>query len=245
MLNFTAVALALDELGYQPVGIRIDGGDLAHISKEVNDYFKTMSVYCNRSFFKELKIIATGDISEETLHSLNEQNHKIDCFGISTSMVACHRHQTIGGVCKLVELNGHPRIKLSQDIEKVTIPAKKNVYRLYGQDGLALIDLMQTVEELPPQPAQRVLCRHPFEETKRAFVVPTKVEALLKPYWQDGGICRTLPSLEETRQFIENSLKTIRGDVKRHLNPTPYKVCFSVFVMLVLNLVFLLTGGGQ
>lgn len=215
----------MDELGYQPVGIRIDGGDLAHISKEVKEYFETISLYCNRSFFKELKIVATGDINEETLYSLNEQNHKIDCFGISTSMVACQRQQTIGGVCELVELNGHPRIKLSQDIEKVTIPTKKNVYRLYGQGGLALIDLMQMVEEPFPQLSERVLCRHPFEETKRALVVPTKVEALLKPYWQNGKICQALPTLEETKQSIENNLKAIRADVKRHLNPTPYKVC--------------------
>lgn len=64
---------------------------------------------------------------------------------------------------KLVEINGKPKIKLSQDVEKVTMPGKKNVFRLFSSDGNALIDILQKPEEAPPQVGKRVLCRHPFQ----------------------------------------------------------------------------------
>lgn len=227
-MNFCAVALALDELGYKPIGIRIDSCDLVHISKRANAFFNAMSVYCNRPFFNELNIVAAGDINEETLYSLNEQGHKIDSFGVGTSLVTCHRQPSLGVVCKMVEINNQARIKLSQEVGKVTIPGRKIVYRLYGEDGLALVDLMQKADEAPPLIAQRVLCRHPFEETKRAFVAPDKVEALLKPYWLNGKICQKLPSYEDIRKTVKNNLECIRGDIKRNLNPTPYKVNFFV-----------------
>ena len=64
---------------------------------------------------------------------------------------------------KLVEINGKPKIKLSQDVEKVTMPGKKMPFRLYSNDGHALIDLLQRPDEEPPEVNKRVLCRHPFQ----------------------------------------------------------------------------------
>lgn len=86
----------------------------------------------------------------------------------------------MGCVYKLVEINGEPRIKLSQDVAKVTMPGNKNVFRLYSGDGHALIDLMQKECEPAPQVGQKVLCRHPFQESKRAYVIPSGVEPLYK-----------------------------------------------------------------
>jgi len=82
-------------------------------------------------------------------------------------------------------------------VEKVTMPGKKNLFRLYGNDGHALIDLLQLPTELPPEVNHRVLCRHPFQESKRAWVVPSKVETLYTCYWKDGKIQQELPSLEK------------------------------------------------
>ncbi|XP_069957169.1 nicotinate phosphoribosyltransferase isoform X2 [Cherax quadricarinatus] len=175
-------------------------------------------------WFEHLSIVASNDINEETIISLNEQGHKIDCFGIGTHLVTCQRQPALGCVFKLVEINGEAKIKLSQDVEKVTCPGKKAVYRLYGADGHALIDLMHRTSESAPKCGSRVLCRHPFQESKRAYVSPAKVEALFKLYWKDGKIQQDLPNLEEIRDRVTESLQTLRQDHKRNLNPTPYKV---------------------
>lgn len=93
--------------------------------------------------------------------------------------MTCQRQPALGCVYKLVEINGQARIKLSQDVEKITMPGNKNAYRLYNADH-ALIDLMQKVTEEPPKVGQKVLCRHPFQESKRAYVTPSRVELLYK-----------------------------------------------------------------
>lgn len=143
------------------------------------------------------------------------------------STVTCQRQPALGCVYKLVEINNQARIKLSQDVEKVTMPGSKNAFRLFGADGHALIDLMQKVSEPPPEVGQKVLCRHPFQESKRAYVIPTRVECLYKVYWRDGRICQPLPTLDQVRDRVQASLKTVRTDHKRTLNPTPYKVAVS------------------
>lgn len=169
-------------------------------------------------------VMASNDINEETILSLNDQGHKINCFGIGTHLVTCQRQPALGCVYKMVELNGQPRMKLSQDVAKVTMPGCKDAYRLYSESGDALIDLLQRSTEDSPEVNKKVLCRHPFEESKRAYVIPSKVEKLHKVYWQDGRIVHKLPTLNEVREKVRRSLKTLRPDIKRNLNPTPFKV---------------------
>lgn len=207
-MNFCAVALALNDQGYRAVGIRIDSGDLAYLSVLSRETFDLVALRFGVPWFSTLTIVASNDINEETILSLNEQGHRIDCFGIGThlgefkvsnilhvfhigfdhweiflpSIVTCQRQPALGCVYKLVEINEQARIKLSQDVEKVTMPGNKNAYRLYSADDHALIDLLQKVTEDPPQVGKRVLCRHPFQESKRAYVIPSKVEPLYKVY---------------------------------------------------------------
>ncbi|XP_043264237.1 nicotinate phosphoribosyltransferase isoform X1 [Colletes gigas] len=227
LLNFCAVALALNDLGYKSIGIRIDSGDLAYLSNAARDIFERIAAKYNIPWFAKLMICASNDINEETILSLNEQSHKIDCFGIGTHLVTCQRQPALGCVFKMVEINGQPRIKLSQEVGKVTIPGKKDSFRLYGADGYALIDLLQKSTEEVPQVKQKVLCRHPFQESKRAYVIPTRVESLHKVYWKNGKLCQPLPTLHEIRNRVQESLKTLRNDHKRNFNPTPYKVAVS------------------
>lgn len=198
------MALALNDQGYRAVGIRIDSGDLAYLSCLARETFELIAERFQISWFNSLDIVASNDINEETIISLNEQKHKIDCFGIGTHLgkrdtlvnlfttriinwiflmyilVTCQRQPALGCVYKLVEINGQARIKLSQDVEKVTMPGNKSAYRLYSADGHALIDLLLLDDEIPPTVGKKVLCRHPFVESKRAYVIPSRVELLYK-----------------------------------------------------------------
>lgn len=230
LLNFCAVALALNDQGYRAIGVRIDSGDLAYLSCLSRQTFERVAARFKLPWFSNLTIVASNDINEDTILSLNEQGHKIDCFGIGTHLVTCQRQPALGCVYKMVEINSQPRIKLSQDVAKVTMPGDKNVYRLYGSDGHALVDLLQRVDESPPEIGQKVLCRHPFQESKRAYVIPSRVEALYKIYWQDGKVCQKVPTLDQVREHVQTSLGTLRQDIKRNLNPTPYKVRIPKYI---------------
>ncbi|QQP57541.1 Uncharacterized protein FKW44_002563, partial [Caligus rogercresseyi] len=105
----------------------------------------------------------------------------------------------LGCVYKLVDVNGKPKIKLSQDVEKVTMPGRKNVYRLYSSDGHALIDLLLRPTEEPPAVGSK---------SKRAWVTPSKVESLYSIWWKNGKIFRPVPTLDEVRETVQSSLKT-------------------------------------
>ncbi|KAH9374213.1 hypothetical protein HPB48_013698 [Haemaphysalis longicornis] len=188
LLNFSAVAMALNELGYRPVGVRIDSGDLAYLSSCAYQLFHEIANTYHQEWFKSLSIVASNDINEETIVSLNEQGHKINSFGIGTHLVTCQKQPALGCVYKLVEVKNQSCIKLSLDIQKVTIPGRKACYRLYGHQGYALLDLMQKMDEPPPQKGSRVLCRHPFQESKRAYVMPDTVEDLCQLWWDHGKV---------------------------------------------------------
>jgi nicotinate phosphoribosyltransferase len=85
--NFVLVSLSLFHLGYTPIGIRLDSGDLAYLSKEARKIFRQISVQFNLPPFERLKIVASSDLNEATIYSLNQQKHEIDIFGIGTHLV--------------------------------------------------------------------------------------------------------------------------------------------------------------
>ena len=98
-----------------------------------------------------------------------------------------------------MELNGQPRMKLSQDLEKVLIPGRKSAYRLYGMAGWPLLDLLIGSDEVEPKAGERTLCRHPFVEQKRVAVIPSRVEKLHSVVFdKERGALMDLPSLSES-----------------------------------------------
>jgi len=233
--NFLAVSLALHDLGYDCLGIRLDSGDLAYLSKAARKMFAAVDAKLNLGeYFVKKNIVASNDLNEDVLYSLNSQHHEIDTFGIGTNLVTCLKQPALGCVYKLVEMNGIPRIKISQDIEKIVIPGRKVCYRLFGGDGRPVVDLMIQDSEEPPKVGHRMLVCHPFLEKKRAFVTPTRVEELLKLTWDGPGAASKagqllIPtrSLVERREHCLNELASLRQDHLRHVNPTPFKVSVS------------------
>ncbi|OIW20844.1 hypothetical protein TanjilG_24332 [Lupinus angustifolius] len=227
--NFCAVALALNDLGYKAGGIRLDSGDLAYLSCEARKFFCAIEKEFGVPEFGKMFITASNDLNEETIDALNKHGHEIDAFGIGTYLVTCYAQAALGVVFKLVEINNQPRIKLSEDVSKVSIPCKKRSYRLYGKEGYPLVDIMTGENEPSPKVGERILCRHPFQESKRAYVVPQRVEELLQCYW--SGISdkarENLPPLKAIRERCITQLELMRPDHMRRLNPTPYKVSVS------------------
>jgi nicotinate phosphoribosyltransferase len=117
--NFVCVALALHDVGYRALGIRLDSGDLAYLSREARKLFVKIGEKYKIDYFASLSIVASNDLNEATILSLNQQGHEIDVFGIGTQIVTCYNQPALGGVYKLVEISGIPRMKLSEEFEKV------------------------------------------------------------------------------------------------------------------------------
>ncbi|KAJ3675161.1 hypothetical protein LUZ60_004203 [Juncus effusus] len=227
--NFCAVALALNSLGYKATGIRLDSGDLAYLSVQARKIFNIIETEFQITGFGKTAITASNDLNEETIDALNKQGHEMDAFGIGTYLVTCYAQAALGCVFKLVEINNQPRIKLSEDIAKVSIPCKKRIFRLYGKEGYPLVDIMTRENEPTPKEGERILCRHPFIESKRAYVVPQRVDELLKCYWPGNSNKHReeLPSLDKIKNHCIHQLEQMRRDHMRRLNPTPYKVSVS------------------
>eukprot|EP01083_Nonionella_stella_P099637 280142_1 len=232
--NFIAVALALHDLGYKAVGVRLDSGDLAYLSTESRKYFTGIAKEYSIDYFSKFVIVASNDINESVLHALNEQGHEIDAFGIGTHLVTCKRQPALGCVYKLVAINGKPRIKVSQSHSKMTIPGKKMAYRLWTKSrNEPILDIL-VQDPLETKKGKeycrvenQIICEHPFEISKRCRVIPNKVDQLLVNVFEKGKVVYKSPSLKKRREFCLDQIRKFRSDYLRYTNPTPYKVAVS------------------
>lgn len=224
--NFLAVASALITAGYKPRGVRLDSGDLAYLSRQCRLQFNEAAVLFKQPELAECVIVASNDLTEETILSLRQQGHEIDVFGVGTNLVTCQSQPALGGVFKLVETLGIARIKISEDFEKIQIPGAKKAFRLYGSKGSPVVDLLCQDDESEPQIGVPILCMHPFVQSKRCYISPTKVESLLNIVWR-GRLLVDLPTDAEIRAHVQSQLANLRTDHLRVLNPTPYKVAVS------------------
>src|SRR5262245_15472969 len=209
--NSLSVALALGASGYRPLGIRIDSGDLSYLSLEARRMFRETAAATGQDWLVKMSITASNDINEETLWALRHQGHEIDAFGIGTHLVTCYGQPAFGGVYKLVSLDGQSRIKLSNDAAKIKIPGRKEASRLIRGDGKAFIDLMVAVGSTPPRAGERVLCRHPFEETTRVYVVPSGVIPRHELVW-DGRRARSRAAPAAVRARVRDEMQLRRDD---------------------------------
>tara|TARA_B110000090_G_scaffold186577_1_gene215438 strand:- start:51 stop:458 length:408 start_codon:yes stop_codon:yes gene_type:complete len=96
--NFLCVGLALHDLGYPVVGIRLDSGDLAYLSKKTRQMFIDTDKHTGLDIFSKKMIVASNDLNEEVLYSLDAEGHEIDCFGVGTNLVTCLKQPALGCV---------------------------------------------------------------------------------------------------------------------------------------------------
>ncbi|MFA6227783.1 MAG: nicotinate phosphoribosyltransferase [Patescibacteria group bacterium] len=236
--NYLAVALALAECGYTPLGIRLDSGDLAYLSNVVYGGYELIKRHrpCQHCDFTKQAIVASNDIDEAILWSFRSQKHHITHFGIGTRLANC---PALGGVYKLVQIGDRPVIKLSMNSnsEKMTIPGAKRAIRLYGADGKAILDLLVADEEYTHivqriRESNEILCRDPVSETVRCKVRPTTYKQLHRFVFSDG---KRLDFLAQGVLGVQAHVKQqfereMREDHLRPENPTPFKVAVTELV---------------
>eukprot|EP00190_Bangiopsis_sp_CCMP1999_P004450 CAMPEP_0198731022 /NCGR_PEP_ID=MMETSP1475-20131203/27628_1 /TAXON_ID= ORGANISM="Unidentified sp., Strain CCMP1999" /NCGR_SAMPLE_ID=MMETSP1475 /ASSEMBLY_ACC=CAM_ASM_001111 /LENGTH=506 /DNA_ID=CAMNT_0044493923 /DNA_START=192 /DNA_END=1712 /DNA_ORIENTATION=+ len=224
--NFIVVALALLDFGYEPVGIRLDSGNLAHLSVEARKEIERAAKLSSRPELCSSHIMASNDINEDVLLSLHETEHNIDSFGIGTNLVTCQSQPALGCVFKLVEVNSSPRMKLST--HKTSLPCRKNVYRIFNEAGLAEIDVLTLWREPAPKTKEKHVFWSANSMTERIAVVPFRVETMHQELCIEE-------SAEDIRQNLRHQLSQHSEGVKQLHSPKPYGVYISEALRTVLG----------
>ena len=220
--NAITVFKELREKGHKPVGIRLDSGDLAYLSKKARKML-------DEAGFKDAIIFVSNDIDEYLISSLNAQGAKIDRYGIGTKLITSEDMPSLGGVYKLaqIEKNGEaiPKIKLSNSIEKITNPGFKTVYRIYDKETkMVVADLIALVGEDLPKP---LTLTHETERWKQTTLNDYDVKELLVPIFKNGELVYNIPTLKESAEYCKNSLALFEDENKRITNPHIHKVDLS------------------
>lgn len=211
-------AKRLEQKGAQLQGIRLDSGDLAYLSKE-----------CRRQLdeagLNYVKIIASSDIDEYLIQDLKVQGAPIDLYGVGTKLVTAFQDPALGGVYKLVALrkdrHWSPRIKISSNPTKTTIPGRKQIYR-WEANGRYLGDCIATMEETTP-----VHMRHPDITYKQSDLIPEQLHPLLEPRLLGGNTVRSADTLEDSRAWVQQEMAKLPIEHRRLANPHPYRVGLS------------------
>lgn len=218
-----------DELkakGYKPKGIRLDSGDLAYLSKKARALLDEAGYY-------DAKICASGDLDEYSINSLKNQGAKIDFWGVGTRLITSADMPALGGVYKLSAIidddgNVIPKIKLSDNTEKITNPGFKNVYRVYDKKtGKAEADCIYLRGETLPDGKAPLVLTHPTERWKQIEFDDYTVRSLQVDVIKDGKLVYDMPSLKDIKAYAEKELASFWDEYKRLDRPHVYKVDLS------------------
>jgi nicotinate phosphoribosyltransferase len=215
--NAIRVAKELEKSGHRLSGIRIDSGDLAFLSKHARQMF-------NQQNLSYVKIIASNELDEFIIFDILAQGGNVDIWGVGTNLATgcgdggC----ALGGIYKMVEHNGRPKIKLSANPEKMTNPGIKKIVRFYGKEGLMEADALADVSEAV-EPAG-VLIIDPNNPLRRKKVSSEQRLELLNTIAKSGKVIYEFPSLEKIRERRKEQLSQLHESYKRLHNPHEYKV---------------------
>lgn len=221
--NAIQIGQELARAGKQLKAIRIDSGDLAYLSKKARKML-------DEAGLPHAGIIASSDLDEWTIRDLIMQGARINTWGVGTNLITSYDCPALGGVYKLVAQEDEggvlqPRIKVSENANKVTNPGKKKVLRLYVE-GRASADLIALADEVF-NPALPLELFDPVHTYKRKVIKDYRVEGLLQPIFVDGELLYELPSLTDIRKRVVKGLSEFSSEILRHVNPHIYHVDLS------------------
>ncbi|GAA0190752.1 nicotinate phosphoribosyltransferase [Fulvivirga kasyanovii] len=214
--NAIEVAKEMKARGQRLLAVRLDSGDLAYLSKKVRKMLDDAG-------FQEVKITASNQLDEWVIKSLDDQGAPIDIFGIGTSLVTGAPDAALDGVYKLSYSNGKPRIKLSENLKKLTLPDKKQVHRVINGDGRFFgADVVLKADEHNPD-----MMYHPSEPDKSLSLQDMKQEPLLHKVMENGQTVTPYPSLQSIASYCQERLSLLPDEHKRFYYPHVYKVGIS------------------
>ncbi|EFM40104.1 nicotinate phosphoribosyltransferase [[Eubacterium] yurii subsp. margaretiae ATCC 43715] len=224
IVNAITVFNELREQGYEPLGVRLDSGDLEFLSKEVRKRL-------DEAGFENVKITASNDLDENTITSLKNQGAKIDVWGVGTKMITSFDWAALGGVYKLCAVikDGEtiPKIKISEDPVKINNPYPKNIYRIYGaDDNKARADLI-VMEDEEINENEPLTIFDPVHTWKKMTFKNFYVKKLLQPLFIDGKCVRDKRSVSEIRKHTDEEKESLWIQYRRNQNPQIYKVDLS------------------
>ena len=215
-----------DELrasGHEPVGIRLDSGDLAYLSKQARKML-------DEAGYPKAKISASSDLDEYVIRDLKSQGSQITVWGVGTRLITSEDNPALGGVYKLSAeiVNGKvvPKLKLSDNPAKVTNPGVKKVFRLYDRDGMAIADLI-ALEHETIDTSKPLRIFDPVQTYKSMTLTDFTVRELLVPIFQDGRQVYVSPSIAEIQKYNKTEVASMWDEYRRLIMPHTYKVDLS------------------
>ncbi len=223
--NAIRVGKELRARGHEILGVRLDSGDLAYLSKQAR-------AMLDEAGFSDAKIVASGDLDEKIILSLKRQKAKIDIWGIGTRLITSFSFPALGGVYKLTALDEGlvrmtPKIKRSDNTEKITNPGLKKLVRVYDPKGGMRGDVIFLDDEkIPGEHAYKVF--HPvLPHITKTYPKNFQTQELLVPIFQSGRLVYDSPSVHEIRKTTLKNLENLDGAYKRFYNPHTYHISLS------------------
>ena len=214
----------LKPLGITKCGIRLDSGDMSYLTQQARKIL-------DEAGWPECTITCSNSLDEYLIKDLLSQGACIDSFGVGERLITARSEPVFGGVYKLVavERNGEivPKIKVSENVIKITVPHFKKIYRFYGRDtGKAIADYMCLRDETVDDSGNLEIF-DPDATWKRKTLYDFEARELMVPVFLGGRLVYDLPSLEEIRAYCAAQLDTLWDEVKRFENPHTYYVDLS------------------
>ena len=215
----------LKPLGITKCGIRLDSGDIAYLSRKARQML-------DEAGWTECSITASNSLDERLITDLLQEGAQIDNFGVGERLITAKSDPTFGGVYKLVAVEDQegeivPKIKISENVAKITIPHFKKVYRFFGRDtGKAIADYITLHDETVDDSGNLVIF-DPNATWKRKEVYNFEAKELQVPIFLNGELVYERPTLQQTRAYCAEQVETLWDEVKRFDNPHSYYVDLS------------------